>query len=325
MAGLSGPDRRRADERGHPRASRDYDETEEPQDEISSQGDVIRNRVIARRMFRYSELLSVQGDDPARVKRYRRAAEAVAGLDISLDRLFEGAGEAVRRRLPDIPPATLAEIEEILVTGHCSQFERLDGSLVPGRVFRGVNGVGATLARRLARTEEIESLEALSRVLRESNRRIRGIGPRRREVILEALDRRLKGQVWRRPSRPVPPPDLTMLLAADAEYRLLAAAGKLTRIAPRDMPEDGSPWLPVMHRKNGPWHMTLMRAPESPRRRAGRGRDPVSIFLEYDGEIGRQLRVETVALSDRGERRVVLGLEPEAAAPGQGQGGGARP
>ena len=63
------------------------------------------NQRIADRLRRAADLLEAQGDNPFRVRAYRRAAETVAGLDRGLDSILAEGGRAALEALPGIGPS----------------------------------------------------------------------------------------------------------------------------------------------------------------------------------------------------------------------------
>ena len=78
-------------------------------------------------------------------------------------------------------------------------------------------------------------------------------------------------------------PSIDTLLAVDADYRRLAAAGKLAKIAPKRFNPEGRAWLPVMHTERGHWHFTALFSNTARAHELGRTNDWVVIYY-YDGD-----------------------------------------
>ena len=123
-------------------------------------------------------------------------------------------------------------------------------------------------------------------------------------------------EVLRRGSRYQEPalaaPSVGELLAVDADYRRLAAAGKLPKIAPKRFNPEGRAWLPVMHTVRGDWHFTALFSNTARAHELGRTDDWVVIYY-YDGD--HQEGQNTVVTETHGPlrgERVVRGREREA-------------
>jgi DNA polymerase (family 10) len=82
------------------------------------------NREIARQLTDYAHFLESSRASLYRVKAYRRAAEAVLGLSVSVEVLFENEGRKGIRELPGIGAHLSYTIEGLIRTG---EFRTLDG------------------------------------------------------------------------------------------------------------------------------------------------------------------------------------------------------
>jgi putative hydrolase len=103
-------------------------------------------------------------------------------------------------------------------------------------------------------------------------------------------------------------PGVELLLDIDREYREKARAGALPMIAPRRFNPEGKAWLPVLHRRDGPWHFTALFSNTERAHVMHRVYDWVVIYFE-EGQY-------TVVTERRGSltgKRVVRGREPECA------------
>jgi hypothetical protein len=104
-----------------------------------------------------------------------------------------------------------------------------------------------------------------------------------------------------------------ILLDIDREYREKARAGLLPKIAPRRLNPDRTPWLPVLHKRHGPWNFTALFSNTESAHEFHRTYDWVVIFFsDPDGEEG-QVTVVTERRGALTGSRVVRGREPECA------------
>ena len=273
------------------------------------------NRQIAARLTEYADLLEAQGEDGFRIRAYAAAAHELEAMPVPVRDHFQTGGTRALIALPAIGRGIAAAIAELLTTGHWQQLERLKGSLTPEALFGTVPGIGPALARRLADTLDVETLEDLETALRLGETPVPGIGPRRRQAILAALEQRLSR--IRRDHGPEPAmaePPVALLLDADALYRARAEAGGLRKIAPRRFNPRGHVWLPIMHARRGDWHLTALFSNTAQAHELDRTRDWVVIYYhENDGPAGR-CTVVTERTGPLEGKRVIRGREDECRA-----------
>lgn len=139
---------------------------------------VATNEEVARVLFQAASLLDVIGENPYRVRAYRRAALGVLLLPRQLaDYVVEdeelplpGVGERMRRHLTDV-----------VNTGHMGIYETLLEDLgEPLISLLAVRGIGPKTAIRLIRELQIGSLEDLVRAAQDGKiQALHGFGPKR--------------------------------------------------------------------------------------------------------------------------------------------------
>lgn len=268
------------------------------------------NESIAAALREAAALLTAQGTNPFRIGAYRRAADVVAAHPESMRTLYEREGRAGLEALPSIGAGIAGAMVELLLTGRWSQLERLRGSHDPTEAFRMLPGIGPTLSQRLCLQLGAETLASLEAAAHDGRlEQIRGMGPRRTAAIRAMLD----GGRGRRfaPDAPTGSPDIgvDLLLDVDREYRTRAVGGGLPTIAPRRLNPQGIAWLPVLHTRRGPWHVTALFSNTARAHELRRDHDWVVIYA-YDGD--HRERQHTVVTERRGPlngRRVVRGME----------------
>ena len=146
------------------------------------------NRAIARVLTEIAMLLELKGDNPFKIRAYRNgadivanAAEAVAGLD-----------EAGLRAWPGIGKDLAGRIREIALSGDCGVRRELltefPATLLD--VMR-LQGVGPKTVAMLYKDLRITSLEDLALAAKSGRiRALKGMGAKKEELILRALDER---------------------------------------------------------------------------------------------------------------------------------------
>ena len=259
-----------------------------------------------------ADVLRLQKANPFRVNAYIRAARTLRSMDTDAGRILENDGIEGLMKLPGIGKGLAAAIDEIARTGRLSQFDRLRGESSPEVLFQSLPGVGPGLAHTIHGALHVDTLEALEVAAHDGRLdEVPGIGTRRAAAIRAGL-----AEVLRRGSRYQEPalaaPSVGELLAVDADYRRLAAAGKLPKIAPKRFNPEGRAWLPVMHTVRGDWHFTALFSNTARAHELGRTDDWVVIYY-YDGD--HQEGQNTVVTETHGPlrgERVVRGREREA-------------
>ena len=263
------------------------------------------NGRIADSLRLAARMLAVQGAHAARGAAYCRAADAIMALDSDLMDATDADGHATLVAMPCIGHSLAGPVVELLATGRWGFLERLRGASDPEALFCAVTGIGPSLAHKLQETLHLESLEALEAAARDGRlQRMAGFGPRRAAMILAALAAMPTSM---RPPNPNPAdePEITLLLDVDAEYREQAADGELFTIPPRHFDRDVATWLPVLHTKRGPWHLTALWSNTPRAYRHGHCDDRVAVYFHcVDRPEGRRTIVGAA-------RRVVRGREAE--------------
>jgi DNA polymerase (family 10) len=282
----------------------------------------VENSALGRVLREAADRLEAQAANPFRVAAYRRGADAVAAWPESLQTIYERQGIAGLEALPHVGKGIAAALAELLGTGHWRLLDQLrDGGEV-GAALLAVPGIGPQLARRLHDELGVDTPEALEAAAHDGRlQQLHGIGPRRTAAIAAAvttlLDRqRALRQAARRPAggaaaSQVAAPPVELLLAIAREYRDLAEADRLPRIAPRRFNPEGKAWLPVWHVRRSGWHFTALFSNTARAHELGRVRDWIVIYCADEGATERQYTVVTETRGALAGRRVVRGRETE--------------
>jgi DNA polymerase (family 10) len=270
------------------------------------------NDEIAGLLERIADLLAVQDANPYRVQAYRNAARTVRECPRPLVEILQQEGTEGLDALPGIGRSLAALVAEYVHSGRSRLLDRLEGQVSPEDLFATVPGIGEELAQRIARELEIETLEDLELAAHDGRlRRVPGFGPRRAQLVREALagilgrSGRRRARRWHMaqssPAEPRPPaPEDALLLEIDAEYRRRAAAGELRTIAPRRFNPEGKAWLPILHADRGRWRFTALFSNTARAHELGTSGDWVVIYYECDGD-----EDQCTVITDRTGQRIV--------------------
>ena len=146
------------------------------------------NYEIARRFERIGDILEIQGENPFKIKAYRRASETIDELTEPL------ADIEARNGLGDIPgfgEAIVAKTRDFLQTGTTKLYEQIKNSVPVGVVeMAAVSGVGPKTAKALwdaLGVTSVAELEAAAHA--ERIRSVSGFGASKEKNILEAIER----------------------------------------------------------------------------------------------------------------------------------------
>ena len=268
------------------------------------------NEDVAGRLDEVAQLFAAQGANRFRVLAYKRAAGTVRHLRRPVSEILDREGLEGLKLLPGIGEGIARAIRDLVTRGHLAMLERLRGEGDPPKILASVPGIGRKLADRLHHDLAIETLEDLEAAAHDGRlEHALGFGPKRLAGIRDSLAHRLQ--------RLRPPPDIRngmpsveQILDVDREYRDKAAAGVITKVAPRRFNPSGVAWLPILHTTRGRRHYTALFSNTALAHQLGRTNDWVVIYWE-DGRGERQCTVVTARRGLLRGQRVVRGREAE--------------
>jgi hypothetical protein len=273
------------------------------------------NEDIAGRLDEVANILAEQGASRFRVHAYQHAAAVVRGWPRPVSEIFKQEGLAGLEKLPGVGESIARAICDLLRHGRLAMLERLRGEHDPIALLSSVPGIGKVIAWQLHDELGLESLEDLEGAAHDGRlANFAGLGSKRLAGIRDSLAQRL-GRIRPDSGRfPTPlaeaEPPVDELLDVDDEYRREAAAGHLTRIAPRRFNPSGESWLPVLHTTRGQRHYTALYSNTARAHDLHKTRDWV--VLHYEGRNGEQrYTVITAEFGPLAGRRMVRGREAE--------------
>ncbi|HWI60221.1 MAG TPA: DNA polymerase/3'-5' exonuclease PolX [Symbiobacteriaceae bacterium] len=148
----------------------------------------MNNRDVAQALYEIADLLELKGEDPFKIRAYRKAGEEV-------ELLLEGIADLARhgrlQNVKGIGKAIAGKIQELLSTGQMEYLEELRRAIPPGiRDLTQVPGLGARTAEVLFSRLGIDSLDRLELAARQGQLRdLPGWGARKEAQLLESLAR----------------------------------------------------------------------------------------------------------------------------------------
>ncbi|HEY8549958.1 MAG TPA: DNA polymerase/3'-5' exonuclease PolX [Vicinamibacterales bacterium] len=148
----------------------------------------MENLAVARVLSEIADLLELKGENPFRVRAYRTAAQVVADHP---DRVAELEPRALMD-IPGIGKDLAAKIHEIAATGTTAYHQELLREFPPSilDVLR-LQGIGPKTVALLYQTLRISSIEELEQAaLAGAIRKIKGMGPKKEQLILTAIAER---------------------------------------------------------------------------------------------------------------------------------------
>jgi len=146
----------------------------------------MKNREVAAILARIADMLQVKGENPYKIRAYRKAAESIYHLDEDIAILYE---KGRLKNVPGIGDAVEAKIGEILKTGSCAYYDRLSQEVPAGVLdMLAIPGLGYKSVKLIYDNLKIETLDELLEACTEGKiRNIPGLGVRSEENIIKGI------------------------------------------------------------------------------------------------------------------------------------------
>ena len=151
----------------------------------------VQNAEIATMFDQAADLLEIKGDNPFRVRAYRRAARTIEGLPQSVGSML--AKEADLSELPGIGKDLAGKITGIVESGHFDLLDQLKKKL-PGdlRAMAGLPGLGPKRIKLLYDKAKVRTLDDLRRAIKIGKLHgLHGFGPVIEKKLAAALEKPL--------------------------------------------------------------------------------------------------------------------------------------
>lgn len=156
----------------------------------------MNNGQVAEALFGISKLLELEGDDAYRIRAYRKAAQSVESLEGDVNEYYR---EGRLRDIPGVGESIAGTIAEILDTGQSRMYESLKKD-VPPELYEVVEvpGIGRKTALKVYRALGARTVDDFRKAAKSHQiRKVRGMGDRMEQKILESVDRyqKMQGEV----------------------------------------------------------------------------------------------------------------------------------
>ncbi len=191
------------------------------------------NLDIARIFDEIADILEVKGDNPFRVRAYRRAARTIETLTQDLKVIAERGGVDELKKIPGIGEGIARKIVEIVQTGDCKKHRELTRELPPGLLeMLAIPRVGPKTIAKVHDELGVSSIAELEAAAKQHKLRgISGLGAKVEENILKGIEqyRRYRGRKLLSEALPRAESILEELKKRDAVERI-TIAGSLRRM-----------------------------------------------------------------------------------------------
>jgi len=188
----------------------------------------MKNQEIARIFNDIADLLEIKGENPFRIRAYRRAAQNIEGLTKDV----AGISKEELMKIPGIGQDLAGKIEEYVKTGRLQFYEDLKKEVPEGLgVLLSVPGLGPKTAKLLFERLKVKDMENLEQLAREHKLiGLPGIKEKTEENILKGIEM-LKRGMERQPLGKVLPyaNDILEHLKKEAPMKKLTIAGSIRR------------------------------------------------------------------------------------------------
>ncbi|MDY6862193.1 MAG: DNA polymerase/3'-5' exonuclease PolX [Thermodesulfobacteriota bacterium] len=146
----------------------------------------MKNLEIARIFNNIADLLEIKGDNPFKIRAYRRASQNLEGIAEDLATI---AGRGDLKEIPGIGKDLSKKIEEYLKTGLMSYYEELKGEIPESLLaMMAIQGVGPKKAKLFYEALGITNIDELERMAGSHQlREIQGIKEKTEENILRGI------------------------------------------------------------------------------------------------------------------------------------------
>jgi len=144
------------------------------------------NREIAEIFSEIADILDIQGENPFKVRAYRKAVQAIEGLSEELRTVHE---QGRLREIDGIGEAIAKKIDELLTTGKLEYYEKAKASVPDGLLaLLEVPDIGPKKVKTLYEKMKIDTVEKLEEAARAGKLRgLPGFGAKTEENILRGI------------------------------------------------------------------------------------------------------------------------------------------
>jgi DNA polymerase (family 10) len=158
----------------------------------------MENRELAAMFEEMADILEIKGDNPFRIRSFRRVAEALLSLDFNVAEAVVENPQKVRA-VPGIGESTIRKINEVVTTGRCEEQQRLRTEIPASALpLLNLQGLGPKRIGLIWSSLGVSTLEELETAARDHRlQTVPGIGEKTEATILKGIAdyRRTQGRL----------------------------------------------------------------------------------------------------------------------------------
>ncbi len=178
-----------------------------------------------------ADILEIKGDNPFRIRSFRRVAEALHSLNFNVAAAVVEDPNRVRA-VPGIGEGTIRKISEVVATGRCEEHQRLRAEIPASALpMLDLQGLGPKRIGLICSVLGVSTIDELEKAAREHRlRTVPGIGEKTEATILRGIEdyRRTQGRLRLDQALTVTSP-LLGHLSEDPSILRLDTAGSIRR------------------------------------------------------------------------------------------------
>lgn len=146
------------------------------------------NKAIANIFYETAALMEVRNDDPFRIRSYRRAAEAIEGLEVQLADIHED--EKALLEIPGIGKSMATNIREIFATGKLTPHEELLQKYRPSMLdLLKIQGLGPKTIALIWDAFQVGDVDGVAKLAQEGKlRELPRLSEKTEQKILKAIE-----------------------------------------------------------------------------------------------------------------------------------------
>jgi len=146
------------------------------------------NKAIASLLYETADLMEINGDDPFRIRSYRRAAEAIKALDQPIWTLIPEPKKLLE--IPGIGKGMSAHLKDLYETGRIGMHAQLLEKYRPSMLeLLKIQGLGPKTIALVWSAHQVADLEGVEKLAREGKlRELPRMGEKAEQKILKAIE-----------------------------------------------------------------------------------------------------------------------------------------
>jgi len=147
----------------------------------------MRNLELADIFNRIADILEIKGDNPFKVRAYRRVVLTLENLPEDIEKIYEREG---LKNIPGIGEGIAKKIEELLETGKLESYEEMRKTLPEGLLeMLSVPDVGPKTARLLYKKLGVGNIDQMKKAAQQGKiKALEGMGEKTEENILRGIE-----------------------------------------------------------------------------------------------------------------------------------------